>query len=184
MGVVEDFLNFTTETGEEFSDGWLPTLDMALKVSPENKILFKFWEKPTNTNRTINKRSSMGENMKQQILTQEIIRRLGNTCEDLGREDYKEIIDGACQKMANSGYGGEQMRRIVIAGIRGWGNKILRCKAEGRRLRRTAKESQGARTRMKLLGKSTWFRGDKGVVLRPRKWGILALRGRGGNMSI
>ena len=54
------------------------------------------------------------------------------------------------------------MRRIVVAGIRGWGNKIFRCKAEGRRLRRTAKESQGARTRMKLLGKSTWFKSRGG----------------------
>ena len=162
MEGVEDFLKFTTETEEDFSDGWLPTLDMALKVSPGNQILFKFWEKPTNTNRTINKRSSMGENMKQQILTQEIVRRLGNTCEDLGEEDYQKIVNDACQKMANSGYGVEQMRKIVVAGIRGWGNKVLRCKAEGRRLRRTARDSQGARTRMKLLGRTTWFKSKGG----------------------
>ena len=55
MGTIEDFLKFTTETEEDFEDGWLPTLDMALKVSPENQILFKYWEKPKNTNRTINK---------------------------------------------------------------------------------------------------------------------------------
>ena len=45
MGEVEDFLNFTTETEEEFSDKWLPTLDTAIRVSPENKIQFKYWEK-------------------------------------------------------------------------------------------------------------------------------------------
>ena len=73
MGRIEEFLSFTTETEEDFSDGWLPTLDVALKISHENQILFKYWEKPTNSNRTIDKRSSMGENMRQQVLTQEII---------------------------------------------------------------------------------------------------------------
>ena len=54
------------------------------------------------------------------------------------------------------------MRKIVVAGIRGWGNKVNRCKAEGRWLRRTAKDSQGARTRMKLLGRTTWFKSKGG----------------------
>ena len=67
--------------------------------------------------------------------------------------------------MCNSGYKEDQIRRIVIAGIRGWGGKISRCKAEGRRIRRTSKDSLEARTRTNLLGKSTWFKKPGG----PRK---------------
>ena len=44
MGGIEDFLAFTTKTEEDFSDGWLPTLGVALRVSPINQIQFKFWE--------------------------------------------------------------------------------------------------------------------------------------------
>ena len=118
MGGVEQFLNFTTETEEDFSDGWLPTLDTAIRVSEENKILFKFWEKPTNSNRTLDRRTAMGENQKLQVLTQEVIRRLGNTYEGLVNEDYTRIIDDFCQKLFKSGYKEDQIRRIIVAALK------------------------------------------------------------------
>ena len=158
MSGIEEFLTFTTETEEDFSDGWLPTLDTAIRVSEDNKILFKFWEKPTNSNRTLDRRTAMGENQKLQVLTQEVIRRLGNTYEGLVNEDYTRIIDDFCQKLFNSGYKEDQIRRIIVAGIKGWGGKIRRCEEEGRRLRRTAKNSQEQRMRTKLIGKSSWFK--------------------------
>ena len=170
MGGVEDFLTFTVETEEDFEDGWLPTLDMAVRVSPANQLLFKFWEKPTNTNRTIHKRSSMGENMKQQILTQEIIRRLGNTCEGLSKEVYEGILNEVSQKMINSGYEVDQVRKIVVAGIKGWGNKILRCRADGKRLRRSARCSLEQRTKRKLLGRANWFK-SKGSSQKENLYG-------------
>ena len=158
MGCIEEFLEFTTETEEDFPDGWLPTLDTAWKVSEDNCVLFKFWEKPTNTNRTLNKRTAMGENQKITILTQEVVRRLGNTMEGMKREEYEDIIDMFSQKLINSGYQEDQVRRIVVSGIKGWGSKVARCKAEGKRVRRTAKDSLEQRSRTKLLGSATWFK--------------------------
>ena len=32
MNPVEDYLSFTTEIGEQFEGGWLPTLDTSIKV--------------------------------------------------------------------------------------------------------------------------------------------------------
>ena len=52
-------------------------------------------------------------------------------------------------------YSEEQMRRIVVAGIRGWGAKVARCGAEGRRVRRTAKDSLELRMRTKLRHSSS-----------------------------
>ena len=40
MNGVEDFLDFTVESGEQFNDGWLPTLDTALRVGAKNYQLF------------------------------------------------------------------------------------------------------------------------------------------------
>ena len=117
MGVVEPYLEFTTETGEDYGEeGWLPTLDTELKISEDNEILFRYWEKPTNSNRTLNKRTAMGENSKIQILTQEVVRRLGNTSEGLPAEVYRGIIDDFAQKLINSGYEREQVRRIISWG--------------------------------------------------------------------
>ena len=46
MGGVETFLEFNTKVGGEFPEGWLPTLDNALRVSPQNQVEFRFYEKP------------------------------------------------------------------------------------------------------------------------------------------
>ena len=119
MGDIEEFLEFTTETEEDFRDGWLPTLDTAWKVSEDNSVLFKFWEKPTNTNRTLDKRTAMGENQKVTILTQEVIRRLGNTGEGMRTEIYEDLVDNFSQKLINSGYNEDQVRRIILSGFKG-----------------------------------------------------------------
>ena len=125
MWTIEPFLKFTTETEEDFPDNWSPTLDTALKISEDNRVLSKFWEKPTNSNRTVEKRTAMRENQKVQILTQEVIRRLGNTTEGLPQREYQNMIDRFCQKLYNSGYSEDQMRRIVVAeklpDVRQWG---------------------------------------------------------------
>ena len=67
-------------------------------------------------------------------------------------------MDNYCQKRINSGYRVDQVRKIVVAGIRGWRRKVNRCLAENRRIRRTARDSLGKRIRTKLSGKTTWFR--------------------------
>ena len=63
LSVVEEFLKFTVETGEDF-DGWLPTLDTSLKVGDNNVIQFKFYEKPVGAEQTVQQRSAMGEDSK------------------------------------------------------------------------------------------------------------------------
>ena len=162
LNEVESFLMFTTESGEDFEDGWLATLDTSLKVDQNNKVLFRYWEKPTNTNRVVQKRTAMGENMKVQILSADMIRRIANTSEGLEREDYARIVDRYAKKLINSGYGEDQTRRIILGGIKGWRTKIARCQEEGRKVWRTAQESQEQRERTKLVGKSSWFRKSGG----------------------
>ena len=171
MGIIEPYLEFTTETGDDFEDGWLPTLDTALRISEDNTVQFKFWEKPTNSRRTVDKRTAFGENQKVQILTQEVIRRMGNTMEEVSKEDYTTIMDNYCQKLYNSGYKEEQIRRIMIAGIKGWRTKVNRCKAEGQKVRRSAKDSLGQRLRTKLIGKTTWFKKKGQRAERTKKGG-------------
>ena len=91
-----------------------------------------------------------------------MIRRLNNTREDLPMEDFKVIIDKYSQKLINSDHGEDQVRSIVIAGIKGWESKVTRCREEGRRVRRTAKGSKESRIKTKLIGKTTWFKKRRG----------------------
>ena len=177
MAGIESYLEFTTEVGGDFVDGWLPTLDAALKVTPENQVLYKFYEKPEGSKSTVHYKSAMGESTKHQILSQEMIRRLMNTSEGLPEEQLQEITDNYAVKLHNSGYNLEQIRRIILAGIKGYGAKKARCEKEGRSLRRTAGESQGARYKSKLLGKSTWFKKKSNQI---KEHGSSMKSGKGG----
>ena len=103
MQGVETYLKFTAETGEDPGfEGWLPTLDTNLMVTKENLLRYKYYEKPTTTQVTIQKKSAMAENCKIQILANDLVRRLKNTSEELGREQKIAIVDGYTQKLLDS----------------------------------------------------------------------------------
>ena len=144
---IESYLGFTTEVGSEFPGGWLPTLDTSLKVDGNNRILYKFYEKPESAKNTVHFQSAMGENPKNKILSQEIVRRLMNTLEEVEEEHIIEITDEYAKKLHNSGYRKEQIRKIILAGVKCYGAKLMRSKEQGKPLRRTAKESEEARAK-------------------------------------
>ena len=156
------FLEFTTETEEDFADSWLPTLDTKLRVMPNNQVDYCFYEKPTTSPVTVRKESALEENSKVQILSNNLIRMYYNTREESSTEVKTKIIDDYARKLLTSGYKLDQIRRIVLGGIRGYEGKLRRSRELGRKsLHKSAKESQGARHRGKLLGKSTWFKGRR-----------------------
>ena len=161
MQGVENYLAFTAEVGEEF-DGWLPTLDTNMMVDRNKKVLYKHFEKEPCSKKTIQRMSAMGENSKQQILSQDLIRRLMNTSELLSKEYKEEVIDKYAEKIQNSGFSKEQTIRIII-NPRGYEGKRRRRSAKGLPLRSTAKKSRMMRYKKKLLSNSTWFkkRGSK-----------------------
>ena len=158
---IEDYLDFTVETGEEFPGGWLPTLDTSFKVAKDNQVLFRYFEKPMTSSKTVQQDSAMEENAKLKTLSMDLIRRFLNSCEALGREEKKRIVDEYSTKLINSGFSKEKTAQIIVNGIKGYEMKIERSKRTGVPLRRSAKLSSFTRRRKKLLGKSSWFRSKK-----------------------
>ena len=41
------------ESGLDFEDGWIPTLDASLKVGEDNVVKYRYFEKSTTTNKTV-----------------------------------------------------------------------------------------------------------------------------------
>ena len=155
-------LEMTMESKEDFDGTWLPTLDVSLAVSGRNRIMFKHYEKPTCSNLTLQRKSAMEHNVKVGIMANEVIRRLLNTGGDAKIEDTWEAIDGYAEKLLTSGYPLVTVRRILISGIRGYEAKVKRREQVGIPLYRTASESGNSRNRKKVMGKSTWFKGNGG----------------------
>ena len=115
MNSISWFLNLTMESGRDFEGGVLPTLDLVLWVRPEdNKTLYSFYEKPMASNMVIQKTSAMPENMRMSTLNQEMTRRMMNTSELVPMEQRLKVVDEYGQKLTNSGYGLDQVRRVVV----------------------------------------------------------------------
>ena len=159
QGVMKS-LKFTTELGEE-EGGWLPTLDLQVRVEDNNIVSFRYYEKPTVTNVMVQRRSAMGENEKIQTLTNDMVRRLASTDPRQKNATKVKVVDQFTKKILTSGYNLQQTRRIVLGGIRGWRRRIERAKEESRSLYRKAGSCQESRLKKKTLGKSSWFRGKK-----------------------
>ena len=113
QGVVKG-LKMTVETKLDFEDQKLPTLDLSLLVTEENRVGFIFYEKPTVSNLTMQKRSALNENSKVQSLSNEVIRRLLTTSEGASQELNGEILDHFLVKLLTSGYNNEQVGKIIL----------------------------------------------------------------------
>ena len=137
---------------------WLPTLDLQIRVEVTNKISYLYYEKPTTTNVMVQKKTALDENSKHQILSNDLIRRLGNTDENQGAEVMAKVIDNFGVKVLTSGYNITQARKITINGIRGWEKKRNLARQRGERIFRTAEESISGRVKKRTIGKTSWFR--------------------------
>ena len=62
----------------------------------------------------------MVEDSKVRSLTNEVIRRMLTTSKSTPQEERNRILDDMAQKMANSGYGLKQTRRVILSGIKGY----------------------------------------------------------------
>ena len=115
-----DCLTFTVEGQDDFSDSWLPTLDISLKVDSENFVLYRFFEKPTTSQVCLQANTALSQNGIVQALVEDTKRRLLNTSSKVSDSVKREIIDKWAQKMLNSGHGLSETRRNIISGIKGY----------------------------------------------------------------
>ena len=140
-------------------------MDTDLQMTENNRVEYKFYEKPMSSSVTVQKVTAMDENQKVKTLSNELTRRLLNTSEALVDEDRVMVVDNYTQKLMNSGFGVEQIRKIIVNGILAYERKLRESRSvSGRKLHRTAQESGGRRMRKKLLDKTEWFRGKKKKV--------------------
>merc|ERR1712082_425068 len=81
-------------------------------------------------------------------LSQEVVRRLLNTSEELRQEEKNNILDEFGRKLRRSGYNKRQTSDILVSGIQGYKRKW-----EGRTNRhRKGEETEAGRRRQKLIG--------------------------------
>ena len=125
--------------------------------------------KPMNSKYVIMEKSAMEHSSKLSILSNDLVRRLLNTKEDIHQERKDQIIDEYSLKLLRSGYSVNVTRTILISGLRSFNKKITAAKQSGQPLHRPAHTSLESRLRKKIFQKTSWFKGQKKIQKTPQK---------------
>ena len=128
MNNVVGDMKFTVEDQTEYPDRRLPTLDFTLKYCSKGnqKILYQFYKKPMASKLAILQPSALAENTKQNTITQEIIGRMSNTCQNTTQYVRNTIIEKYIVELSNSGYSKSEIRKFVIPGLIGYERRVIR----------------------------------------------------------
>ena len=170
MNGICGWLSLTMET-EEMLGGWLPTLDLEIRVDDLNKVIYRYYEKPMIPNMVLHKRSAMPESTRRSTLNQELIRRMVNTSEMVPIEERIEIIDKYATKLMNSEYPLDETRNIIIGGLKGYERLLSLSKdtnnPKWKPLHMAASWNAKNRKRAKDLSKTSWYKGKTEVEPPP-----------------
>ena len=103
MSSLVSYLVFEYEDAEMFKSNKLPTLDTSLWWDG-SKILHEFYEKPTVSNRVLQKDTALSINSIYASLNQDVVRRLLLCSQELAMSDKQAILSAFAQKLLNSGF--------------------------------------------------------------------------------
>ena len=157
MNSISEDLKFTFETEYDFPKKRLPTLAFELWSTKEG-IRFSYFEKEMRNQVLTQKRSSMSENAKVSILTNELNRRFEMVDDKIEKEEKTDIVNHFTQQLVNSGYAWPQIREIVTSSLKGICKKDLRRKETNSKKFRTGEESLIAGIKKKLTENTEWYK--------------------------
>ena len=100
-GIVMEF-----DVPSKNSDGKMPILDMKVWMEKDNgNIMFQHFEKPMASQKIMHAKSAQSISCKNSVHTQEIIRRLLNSCPQLDwKNDIAPVISNYMARMMDAGY--------------------------------------------------------------------------------
>ena len=164
LNTVTDFIQFTTEGEEDFSNSFLPTLDFQTQVQESGKILFKFFSKPMSNNITIQIGTGLAKNTIFSALRQELVRRMLNCSLELDWDVRLDIIRDFVQLLINSGHRYAFIKAVTLQAITRYRFMIKRSKMDSgdiryRPLYRARSFDHLKREICKRVEPEIWFKG-------------------------
>ena len=117
LGDIFEFLNFTTESANDFTDNYLPTLDVKIKIKEGGEITFRHFYKPMINNLLLQNGTALSKNTVFSSLRQDLVRRLLNTCVSEGMDQRLAVIEEYIQLLVNSGHRFSFIKSICLQAI-------------------------------------------------------------------
>ena len=154
---VSEFIKVTVDYPSAHSSGWMPILDLLVKIS-NNEAVYKFYKKEVSNPRVILASSAMPIKVKRHSLAQEGIRRLRNTKRSLPWSVKADILSEYSHKLKISGYSESFRLDIIQSAVIGFERQCEAADQGIRPLHRPRSFDQENRRKAKLLSPRTWYR--------------------------
>ena len=164
---VSNFLKLTTDCPSNHPSGYMPMLDLQVKVDQNNKVEYLFYSKPMSSPFVILANSAMPIKIKRNSLVQEAIRRLRNTKRSLSWDVKARILSEFCNKMKVSGYSEKFRLEIIQSAVRGFEKQCENADRGIKPLHRSREFQAEERWKKKKLTKTIWYRPDHAAGFVP-----------------
>ena len=125
--------------------------------------MFEFYEKPMSNNNVVQAKSALSESVKIASLTEEVVRRLKHTSQDLPHSRRMETLENLSQKMVTSGHKVHFMKRILTTGIIKYERKVQASKLDPKEKKfkplYLPSGRQISRLKTKCMARENWYMG-------------------------
>ena len=129
---IDKHIQVTYDVPSYHDDGYVPILDVKVKLNSNGKLEHIFYKKPMANRLTTLKSSAYSMKNKMTILTQECFRRLHNTSEFVSNETKANILNEFMIDLKLSGYNEQDRKNILRGGINTY-SKLKIKETEGKR---------------------------------------------------
>ena len=165
LSSVFDFLNFTAESGEEFENLYLPTLDVQIKVLPNGRLTFKHYYKPMVNNIVLENGTALSKGTVFSSLRQDLVRRLLNTSLEESLDTRLEVIEDFTQLLTNSKHRYQFIKSIILQALTKYEFMVARSTLDQNHkkyqpLYRPRSYQEESRKILKYINVMTWYTGE------------------------
>ena len=155
---LEETIQVTTDVPTNHDDHKVPMLDIKVWFNEnEKEVQYNFFQKEMKNKVLLKKTSALPYRQKLAILTQEVVRRLHNTKEELPVSVKNEILEDFMKTMKLSGFNEKERFDVLKSGKEAFEKLKQKAKAEGRSLFRPKGYKKQERKKEKKLKKTKWF---------------------------
>ena len=155
---ILNMLQFTQDHPGAHRSGWMPCLDLQVRVK-EDQIQFKYFEKQCSNNYVIMERSAMSLSSKRTSLVQEGLRRMVNTSSALPDEIWRSVMEDFLVKLMRSGYSSRFREQVVHGALSAYQCRLRQMREGLRPLYRPRDYERDKRELDKIKKKENWYKG-------------------------
>ena len=175
FNMMQDFLNFTTESEVEFKNNYLPTLDVETQVEENGRIKYRFFSKPTNNNLLLENGTGLAQDTVFSSLRQEVVRRMVNTEKSVNIDERLQILEDFVQLMINSSHKFTFIKAVLLQGLTKYEHMLTRDGLQQHMvkhmpLHRPREFKRQERILNKYVNKMVWFSGENFGDLYKKDW--------------